>query len=211
MFYDTQLNNHNLPFNPFKACIIPRPIGWITSFDRSGNLNLAPYSYFNAVADIPPMIIFSTTNKHDGERMKDTLANVEDTKEFVVNIATWDLREEVNITSADFEHDINEVEIAKLETLPSKFVKPPRIKNSPIHLECVYHQSVQLPVLDDKHTNRIIIAKVVGIHIDDSIITDGKIDVTKFKPIARLGYMEYAVVEQKFVMDRPYIKLEKML
>lgn len=205
MFYDTKKNNHGLPYNPFKSCVIPRPIGWITSLDNNRVLNLSPYSYFNAVSDIPPMIIFSTTTKLHEFREKDTLKNVEETKEFVVNIATWDLREKVNITSTDFDKDISEVEIANLETMPSKIVKPYRIKGSPIHLECVYYQSIQLPVLDKNHTNRMVIASVVGIHIDDGIIVNGKIDITRFKPIARLGYMEYATVESKFTMERPYI------
>jgi flavin reductase (DIM6/NTAB) family NADH-FMN oxidoreductase RutF len=204
MFYETERNNHGLPFNPFKACVVPRPIGWITSLNAQGILNLAPYSYFNAVADIPPMIIFSTTTNHHESGYKDTLKNVEDTKEFVVNIATWNLREEVNNSSADFDHDISEIEMLNIATIPSKFVKPPRIKDSPIHLECVYHESIQLPVIDKRYTNRIVVAKVVGIHIDDNIIVNGKIDIAKFKPIARLGYMEYAVVESKFIMERPY-------
>jgi flavin reductase (DIM6/NTAB) family NADH-FMN oxidoreductase RutF len=203
MFYDTEKNDHGLPFNPFKSCVIPRPIGWITSLDKNGKVNLAPYSYFNAVADVPPMIIFSTTNKIENGRDKDTLSNVEATQEFVVNIAAWELRQQLNISSGNFPHGVSEVEKAGLSTLPAKFVKAPRIKGAPIHLECVYHQSVQLPVIDDKHVNRMVIARVVGVHIDDTIIVDGKIDVTRFKPIARLGYMEYAVVEDKFVMERP--------
>lgn len=203
MFYDTETNNHGLAFNPFKSCIIPRPIGWITSCDKDGLVNLAPYSYFNAVADVPPMIIFSSTNKHINGGEKDTLRNIEETKEFVVNIATWSLREELNLSSSDFQHDASELKITKLETLPSNFIKPPRIKNSPIHLECVYHQSIQLPVIDDQHTNRMVIGRVVGIHINDNIIVDGKIDVTRFQPIARLGYAEYSVIENKFIMDRP--------
>ncbi len=205
MFYNTEENNHGLSFNPFKSCVIPRPIGWITSLDAQGNVNLAPYSYFNAVADMPPMIVFSTTSKHHDGGIKDTLQNVEERREFVVNIATWDLRKQVNITSAEFDRGISEVAMAGLTTLPSKLVKPPRIKDAPIHLECVHYQSVQMPVIDDKHTNRLVIARVVGIHIDDAIITDERIDVTKFKPIARLGYMEYSCVEEKFVMERPHI------
>ena len=205
MFYDTEKNDHGLPFNPFKSCVVPRPIGWITSVDKMGNVNLAPYSYFNIVSDVPPMIMFSTTNSHHQGGAKDTLKNIEETKEFVVNMATWDLREEVNLTSADFDRDINEIEKAGLLMLPSTYVKVPRINGSPIHFECIYHQSIQLPVKDDKYINRLIIAKVIGVHIDDNIITDGKIDVTKFKPIARLGYMEYAVIDKVFSMERPYV------
>lgn len=205
MFYDAELNNHGLPFNPFNSCVIPRPIGWISSLDKHGVLNLAPYSYFNAVAETPPMIIFSTTSKHSDLGEKDTLKNVEETKEFIVNIATWSLREELNATSANFARGISEVEIMELSTLPSNLVKPPRIQGTPIHLECIHHQSVQLPVIDNKCTNRMVIAKVIGIHIDDRVIVDGKIDITRFKPIARMGYTDYAVIDEKFIMDRPSI------
>lgn len=149
------------------------------------------------------MVIFSTTSRHHDGELKDTLKNVEETKEFVVNIATWDLRTAVNITSPNFDRGVSEVEKAALETVPSIIVKPPRIKGSPIQLECIYYRSVQLPVIDHNHTNRIVIAKVVGIHVDDTIIVDGQIDVTKFKPLARLGYSEYAVIESIFTMDLP--------
>lgn len=203
MFYDTETNNHGLPFDPFKSCVVPRPIGWITSYDREGNINLAPYSFFNAVADVPPMIIFSATSRHNDGGLKDTLKNVEETKEFVVNIATWDLCDAINLSSGNFERNINEIEITNLATLPSHYVKAPRIKNSPIHLECIHHQSVQLPVIDDIHINRMVIARVIGIHIDDNIIVDGKIDITLFKPLTRLGYTEYSVIDNKFSMERP--------
>ncbi len=206
MFYDTKTNNHGLRFNPFKSCIVPRPIGWITSLDKSGVLNLAPYSYFNAVADIPPMIMFCSTSTHHDGGEKDTLKNIEETKEFVVNIATWDLRSAVNITSANFDRGVSEVHITQLEILPSSIVKPPRIKCSPVHLECVHYQSIQLPIVEENYTNRMIIASVVGIHIDDAIIVDGQIDLIKFKPIARLGYDEYSVVDNKFMMQRPDAK-----
>jgi len=206
MFYETENNNHGLSSNPFKACVVPRPIAWITSMDKTGIVNLAPYSYFNAVSDTPPVIIFSATRTHHHGGVKDTLKNVEETKEFVVNISTWALREALNITSANFQHGVSEVDMAGLETLPSSIVKPPRIKSSPIHLECIYQQSIQLPVIDDEHTNRMVIASVVGIHIDDSIITDGKVDITKLKPIARLGYGEYACVESTFNMEKPKFK-----
>lgn len=203
MFYETAKNNHGLAHNPFKACIVPRPIGWITSQDSEGNLNLAPYSYFNAVSESPFMVMFSTGPKMKDGREKDTMANVEATKEFVVNIATWDLREQMNMTSADVDREVDEIALAGLETEPSVMVKPPRIKGSPIHLECVYFQSVQLPVKNLASSNRIVIGEVVGIHIDDKVITDGRVDISKVKPIARLGYMDYAVILETFEMMRP--------
>lgn len=202
MFYETSKKNHGLPHNPFKACIVPRPIGWITSQDSEGHVNLAPFSYFNAICDEPPMVMFSTTNGHVEGGPKDTLKNVEETGEFVVNIATYSLREAVNKTSANLSRKENEMEFAHLNTLPSTLVKPPRVKESPIHLECHYFQSVQLPQ-DNGLINRMVIGKVVGIHIDESVLTQGLIDISKLQPISRLGYMEYAVIDRVFKMERP--------
>jgi len=203
MFYDTTLNNHGLPFNPFKSCVIPRPIAWITSISKHNQINLAPFSYFNAISDLPPMIMFSVSNKKPDGHEKDTLRNIEDTKEFVVNIATLKLKDPMNLSSKSFDYGINEIEEIGLETLPSTLIKPPRIKQSPIHLECIYHQSIQLPVVDEAHTNRMIIGKVIGVHIEDDLIIDGKVDVTKFNPLARLGYREYSSIDTKFVIEKP--------
>ena len=205
MFYETEKNNHGLPHNPFKACVVPRPIGWITSQDAAGNLNLAPFSFFNAVSDIPPMVMFSISNKHEGVREKDSLKNVEATKEFVCNIATWDLREQVNLSSGEFQSHENEIEITGLETVPSRLVKPPRIKASPIHLECKYYKSIQLPVKNEQYSNRMILGEVIGIHIADEVLVNGKVDISKVKPIARLGYFDFAVVLETFEMPRPKI------
>lgn len=206
MFYETNENNHGLPFNPFKSCVIPRPIGWITTIDSQGQDNLAPYSYFNIVCDAPPMIMFSTTTNHHDGGIKDTLKNVEETKEFVVNMATWNLREAVNISATDFDRGTSEILQANLLTLKSNKVKPHRIQGSPIHLECIHHQTITLPTIDNKHTNKVVIGKVIAIHIDDAIIVDGKIDVTKIQAIARLGYDEYCVVDKIFKLKREYIQ-----
>jgi flavin reductase (DIM6/NTAB) family NADH-FMN oxidoreductase RutF len=203
MFYEPEKNNHGLPHNPFKSLIIPRPIGWISSQDINGNRNLAPYSYFNALCDNPPMVMFSTTNSRSEGIIKDTLHNVETQGEFVVSMATYDLREKLNLTSAPLASDEDEIAFTGLEVLPSKLVRPPRVKGSPVHLECIYHQSIHLPVNSKGDTNRVVIGRVIGIHIDDTLITDGKIDVLKIKPIARLGYMEYAVIDNLFNMQRP--------
>jgi flavin reductase (DIM6/NTAB) family NADH-FMN oxidoreductase RutF len=202
MYYETETNDHGLPHNPFKSCVIPRPIAWITSCNEQGVVNLAPYSYFNAIADSPPMLMFSATRRMNGEP-KDTLHNVEQTKEFVVNMATWDLRNEVNLSSAEFAPEISEIDITNLKTLPSRRVKPPRIAQSPIHFECVLHQTILLPATNPQLQNCLVLGRVIGIHIDDAIIKDGKVDVSSFKPIARLGYMEYTTVDNIFVMQRP--------
>ncbi len=203
MFYETRENNHGLESSPFNSLIIPRPIGWISSQDTQGNINLAPYSYFNAVSDNPPMVMFATVNSRSDGSVKDTIHNVETQGEFVVNMATFELREAVNLSSKLLPRHINEFLFTELEAIPSKLIQPPRVKCSPIHLECVYYQSVQLPISSEGYTNRVVIGQVVGIHIDDSLIISGKVDITRIKPIARLGYSEYAVIDNIFNMYRP--------
>lgn len=203
MFYETSKNDHGLLRDPFKSLVIPRPIAWISSQDENGNINLAPYSYFNIVSDKPAMVMFSTIDKRSDGTLKDTLHNVETQKEFVVNIATYDLRMPLNLTSSPLLPDQNEFIFADLNMLPSTLVKPPRVKCSPIQLECVYYQSIQLPVESSDEINRMVIGKVIGVHINDDVIVNGKIDLTKIKPIARLGYQEFAVIESIFTMQRP--------
>lgn len=205
MFYEPSKQNHRLINDPFKSLIIPRPIGWISSQDRKGNINLAPYSYFNALCDDPPMIMFSTTNSRNDGSLKDTIHNVETQGEFVVNMVTYLLRDAVNISSANLQPDKNEFDFANLTTIPSTLVKPPRVQESPIHLECVYHQSIQLPSNKNNDTNRMVIGKVVGIHIDDKVIVNGHVDVNKIQPLARLGYNQYTYIENIFSMHRPSV------
>jgi len=197
MFYDTKLNNHGLKSNPFKACIVPRPIGWISTINEAGIINVAPYSYFNAVADIPPTIMFASGFNPDGSD-KDSLKNIEVTREFVVNIASFDSREMMNCSSSSLPHGVSEAEAFSIETSPSHFVKPPRIKAAHISFECKYLKTVEIPA-----SSKIILGTVVGIYIDDEIITEDRVDIQKLKPIARLGYNEYAVIEQVFKMNRP--------
>lgn len=203
MFYEPHKNNHDLPHNPFKSCIVPRPIGWISTLGKDGRPNLAPYSYFNAVSDNPAMVMFAATTTKIDHHLKDSVRNAEETGEFVVNLATYELREQMNITSAELPFGANEFELAQLEMESSQLVKPPRVKRSPIHLECLYYQTIELPIDNPKYKNRIVLGKVIGVHIDDNVIVDGKIDLKKIAPIARLGYMEYAVVENIFTMQRP--------
>ena len=202
MFYETK-DHHGLRHDPFKALVVPRPIGWISSLDAEGRVNLAPFSFFNAVASDPPVVLFSAGGPHLEGGPKDTPRNVEATGEFVCNVATWELREAVNRTSARVERHVDEFALAGLTAVPARLVKPPRVKESPVHLECRYLQTVTLPSSDPSEANQVVFGQVVGIHIDDAIITDGKIDWARFKPIARLGYLDYTVVEQIFAMERP--------
>ena len=202
MFYETK-DHHGLKHNPFKSLIVPRPIGWVSTQDNDGVVNLAPYSYFNGVGSEPPTVMFSSEGTHTEGNFKDSATNVQETGEFVCNLAIWELREAVNATSAHVARTVDEFELAGLTPTPSRLVKPPRVKESPVHLECTHLKTVELPSNDPERPNLIVFGRVVGIHIDDSIITDGMIDMNVFKPIARLGYMDYTMVNNVFTMRRP--------
>ncbi len=204
MFYEPAKANHGLPHNPFKACVVPRPIGWITSLDEDGRVNLAPYSFFNAIADDPPQVMFASNGVKapTGER-KDSISNVEATGEFVANLASWDLRKEMVLTSAPLAHGEAESGLAGLELEPARLVKPPRVKAAAIHLECRVWRTIELPCATPGQRNGMVIGEVIGIQIADEILVDGMIDLTLVKPVARLGYLEYAVVESAFEMVRP--------
>jgi len=202
MFYEDP-KHHGLKYNPFKALVAPRPIAWVSSVDTEGNLNLAPFSFFNAVAEFPPTIVFAPNGPGPRGDGKDTLANIEKTNEFVVNFATWDLREQMNETSAHVPANVDEFELAGLTPIPSINVKVPRLKESPVNLECVFLQRVRLPSTNPKIENNVVFGRVVGVHISDEIIVDGRVDMMKYRPISRLGYMDYSVVDNVFSMERP--------
>lgn len=197
MFYETEDNKHGLRHDPFKALVAPRPIGWISTLSSEGVLNLAPYSYFNGIADRPKFVMFSSGGR------KDSVVNAEATGEFVCSMATYELREEMNQTSAQVGPEIDEMALARLESAPSTLVKPPRVARSPAALECKYHQTVALPGANGLDGNYLVIGQVVGIYIADDFIRDGLVDITKYRPIARLGYMDYTVVDEVFSMMRP--------
>lgn len=198
MFYDAVKNAHGLRHDPFKAIVAPRPIGWISTLDAEGRANLAPYSFFNAVSDNPHVVMFSSTG------WKDSAANVEATGEFVCNLATWDLREQMNATSTPAEHGVSEFELAGLTPAECRIVKAPRVAETPIAMECKHLSTTRLKTIEGEEVDRwVVMGQVVGIHIDDAFIHDGMIDVTELKPLARLGYKDYSVVESVFQMVRP--------
>ena len=202
MFYEIA-NGHGLRNDPFKALIVPRPIGWVTTIDREGRVNLAPYSFFNAISEDPPMVLFAPGGRKADRAVKDSRANAEETGEFVCNLATWDLRDAMNLTSANLAVGEDEMKHAGLTPVPSRLVKPPRVKESPVHFECKLWRVVELPTHDKDEPNCIVIGEVVGIHIDDALIKDQRVDIVAAQPIARLGYSEYTVVNSKFSMRRP--------
>ena len=198
MFYELSRNDHGLPFSPLKALVVPRPIGWISTLSRDGHVNLAPYSEFNYVGDDPPYLMFSASGHLTGGR-KDSCINVEETGEFVYNMATWELREAVKLTADLEERDVDEMELAGLAREPSRLVKPPRVAASPVQLECVHYQTTVLPGRTPKTTSHMVVGKVIGVHIKDEFITDaGLIDIPKIRPLARLGYLDYTAVDASF-------------
>ena len=202
IFYEpSQRDRELLPHDPFKALIAPRPIGWISTAGADGSINLAPYSFFNAVAERPPMLAFSSAGAKDSS----TFATEID--EFVWNLATYALREAMNETSASLPRGTSEFERAGLEMAPSRLVTPPRVLASPCAMECRVVAHLELRDLDgntfDQH---LVIGQVVGVHLDEGFI-DGSgpgVDTAALAPIARLGGRgAYTVVERTFDMPRP--------
>ncbi len=198
MFYDARKNDHGLPHDPFKAIVAPRPIGWITAMSAKGEINLSPYSYFNGVNSRPPVVMFSS------EGRKDAVSFIAETGEFVCNLATWDLREAMNKTSAPFPRGVNEMEQAGLAPAASRLVKPPRVAASPCALECRLLQIVSPDDIEGRPLDcHVVFGQVIGVHLDERYIRDGLLDTAAMKPIARCGYHNYAVVEHQFAMVRP--------
>lgn len=197
MFYQPK-DGHDLPHDPFTSLVVPRPIGWISTVNGDGAANLAPYSFFNAVCGRPPMVGFSS------EGFKDTLNNVIETGEFVVNMATSELAEAMNQSSACLKHGEDEFTFAGLERAESQTVRPPRVAAAPAALECKAVSVSEIDTFDGKSTgNRYVIGQVTGIYIDDRKIVDGLFDVGAAGVIARLGYRNYARVTDIFTMIRP--------
>jgi len=200
MHYDTAKNDHGLRFNPFKALVAPRPVGWIATVSADGRRNLAPYSFFNAVSDHPPMVMFSAHGH------KDSLTNIEATGEFTCSLATWALRDAMNMTSAAVARGVDEFELAGLTPAASRLVKPPRVAESPVALECKLWKVVELPGAG-AHGYTVVFGSVVAVYIDDAAIRNGMVDTGALQPIARMGYMEYSVVrpDTVFALNRPEV------
>ena len=201
MFYEPDKNDHGLPFNPFKSIVVPRPIGWISTISHDGISNLAPYSQYNILGYDPPYVMFSANAFPNTGRRKDSVKNATDTGEFVVNMATYELRDAVNVTSQYVDPDVDEAALAGLEMVPSRIVKPLRVAASPVQLECKFHGSFALPANALDQVHHVVIGRVVGIHIrDDALTPEGKLDVLAIRPLARLGYFDYTTIESVFTM-----------
>jgi len=198
-YYYEVANGHGLPHDPFKAIIAPRPIGWISTVDAEGRMNLAPYSFFNAVCDSPPILMFSSAG------WKDTVANVEATGAFVWNLATRSLAPQMNISSAAVPPETSEFDLAGLTAAPSRLVKAPRVVETPAALECRLLQITELKDLEGADTHHfMVLGQVVAAHIDPAYLKDGLFDTAAAQPIGRCGYRaDYAEVDHLFQMLRP--------
>lgn len=197
MFYDAVRNDHGLALDPFKAVMVPRPIGWISTVSAAGIANLAPYSFFNAFSDGPHYVAFGSGGR------KDTLRNVEETGEFAFNLATFSLREAMNASSATLPPHVDEFELARLTKVPCQLIKAPRVGESPVCFECRHFQTVPLPADDGHVADWMVIGRIIGIHIDDRFIENGRVNTAALQPIARLGYAEYATIDSTWRMRRP--------
>jgi flavin reductase (DIM6/NTAB) family NADH-FMN oxidoreductase RutF len=204
MFIDPDITMRPDPLshNPMNSLVAPRPIGWISTINSSGQVNLAPFSYFNAVSAEPPFVMFAPTAKPDGS-MKDTFRNVSEVPEFVANLATWELREQMNQSSKSLDYGIDEMQAAGLHATPSVKVKPPRIAEAKASLECEVFEIIALPEDKEGRQNHVVIARVVGIQIDDELIVDGVVDSSSIRYMSRLGRHDYAVIDELYEMQRP--------
>lgn len=198
MFYATAENVHGLAHDPFKAIVSPRPIGWIGSRSADGSLNLAPYSFFNAISDTPKLVMFSSSGR------KDSVRNIEEIREFTANFVSFDIREAMNITSAPVPHGESEFALAGLTPVEGRFVQAPFVAEAYAALECKVTEIFQPKALDGSLSeNHVVIGQVVGIHIREEAIRDGRFDMAKVRPVGRMGYMDYCDAGDVFEMFRP--------
>lgn len=199
MFYRPE-NGHGLPHNPFNAIVAPRPIGWVSTQNAQGQSNLAPYSFFNAVAYVPPQVMFASTSaKPDQSDTKDTVANIRETGVFCVNMVSSQMQNEMNTTSAPVNRDIDEFDLANIAREKCTVIDCFRVAQSPAALECKLIQIVKI----QGDNNFVVFGQVVGIHMNDDCIVDGLFDVTRAGLLARLGYQDYTVVTSAFTLARP--------
>ena len=199
MFYRPE-DGHGLPHNPFNATVTPRPIGWISSRGADGGDNLAPYSFFNAVAYVPPQVMFASTGrKPDREGSKDSVSILRETGVFCVNIVENAMREVMNQTSGAWAAEVDEFELAGIEREDCRTIPCARVKGAPAALECRVTQVVQLLGA----ANYVVFGEVTGVHLRDDCLVEGRFDVLRFQPLARLGYRDYARVTELFTMVRP--------
>ena len=199
MFYRPE-DGHGLPHNPFNAIITPRPIGWIATRGADGSENLAPYSFFNAVAYVPPQVMFASTSaKADRDGTKDSVSNIRETGVFCVNIVEYAMKDAMNLTSGPWPREVDEFEKAGIAREECRTIPCSRVKDAPASLECKLTQIVQLP----GEANFVVFGEVTGVYLRDDCIRDGEFDVLAFNPLTRMGYRDYSVIREKFSLKRP--------
>jgi flavin reductase (DIM6/NTAB) family NADH-FMN oxidoreductase RutF len=210
MHYDPRSGERPLPYDPFKSCTVPRPIGWISTISRDGQSNLAPFSQWQNITYDPPIVMFSADQHVDG-RKKDTVINAEDTGYFVWNMATYALREAVNTTAMPVARGVDEFELAGLTKAPCIEASGFRVAESPCHFECKYLTTVRFRGNTKASDADVVFGEVVRIHIDEDIVLpSGKLDILKMRPLARLGYYDYTSVTEQFEMHIPGADAEEM-
>ncbi|AXI41625.1 flavin reductase family protein [Sulfitobacter sp. SK011] len=199
MFY-RPCDGHGLPHNPFNAIITPRPIGWISTRDAQGRDNLSPYSFFNGVAYTPPQVMFASTGrKPDAGDTKDNVANIRETGVFCVNVVEYAAREAMNVTSASLPRGEDEFASAGVEKAACQQIDCARVAGAPASLECRVTQIIKI----EGDSNFVVFGEVVGVHLRDDCVVDGRFDVTRFTPLSRMGYRDYTAVRDVFEMVRP--------
>jgi flavin reductase (DIM6/NTAB) family NADH-FMN oxidoreductase RutF len=199
MFYRPE-DGHGLPHNPFNAVVTPRPIGWISTRDSAGHDNLAPYSFFNGVAYVPPQVMFASTGvKDDVDGTKDSVANIRETGVFCVNIVEYAARDAMNASSATLPHDVDEFAHAGIDKAECDVIACARVAGAPAALECRMTQVVQI----EGAANYVVFGEVIGVHLRDDCVVDGRFDVTRYEPLSRLGYRDYSRVREVFEIIRP--------
>lgn len=204
MFYRPK-DGHGLPHDPFKAIVVPRPIGWISTMDAEGRSNLAPYSFFNGCGDHPPLVMFAQTGrKSRDEEVKDTVANCRATGEFAYNVVSEALKDRMNISTGIYPAGVDEFEASGLTKAPGREISVPFVAEAVAVMECkVVRILDDLPGFHEDRPNIMVIGEVVGVHIQDAYLKDGLLDVVAYQPIARMGYKDYATVREVWEMSRP--------
>lgn len=198
MFYNTAENRHGLSHDPFKAIVSPRPIGWIGSVSSSGAFNLAPYSFFNAICDTPKLVMFSSSG------FKDSVRNIQETREFTCNLAGKHLQNQMNLTSTPAPHGASEFELAGLTPVRGELVAAPYVGEAFAALECRLTQFFQPDTSSGTQAdNFVVIGEVVGIHIREEAVKNGRLDMATVRPLGRMGYMDYCDAGDVFEMLRP--------
>lgn len=210
MHYSTKTDECPLPFDPFKSCTVPRPIGWISTISKSGQPNLAPFSQWQNITYDPPIVMFSADQHTDG-RKKDTVINAEQTGYFVWNMATYDLREAVNKSAQPVPPGVDEFELAGVGKLPCIEAPGPRVAESPCHFECRYMTTLRFPGTTRVSDADVVFGEVIRVHIDETyLLPSGKLDILKIRPLARMGYYDYTSVTDLFEMRIPGADAKEM-